>query len=425
MMRIGACMLLAATLTAQSTSTNDAAMARFFAASGPETARKIVDQIAGDVTFDAAWTALKRGRGYGTEKTGVFEIRFPAGGGVDFENTVDVPAGYDPTRAWAMRVQLHGGVGRPLPNAVPPGRPRQNPADNRIPGEPQIYVYPSGWAYAQWWDVNQVENIVRLVDTLKRRYNVDESRIYLTGISDGGTGVYYLALREATLWSSFLPLNGSIAVLRNRSNGADGDLYGNNFVNKPLFIVNGENDPLYPVAQVEPHVAWFKRMGVPLEFRPQAGAGHNTAWWPTERERFEQFVRDHPREPHPLKLSWETETTERFNRLHWLVVTRLGARPSDQPAEDTGFFPHDLPSGRVDIERAGNTFTAKTRGVRDFTILLSPDVVDFDKPVTVAVNGKPVFQGAVKKDVKTLLAWAARDNDRMMLYGAEVKIAVP
>jgi dienelactone hydrolase len=404
---------------------SDETFTPFFSAADPAAAAKIAGELARRVDFDAAWAALKKGRAYGAAKTGVSDIRHPAGRGVEFENTIDVPAAYDPARPWMLRVQLHGGVGRPLPNAVPPGRPPQNPAQNRVAGEPQIYVYPSGWANAQWWDVNQVDNIVRLVDAVKRRYNVDESRIYLTGISDGGTGVYYFGLREATLWSSLLPLNGSIAVLRNRNNGADGELYGNNFVNKPLYIVNGENDQLYPVAQVEPHVAWFQRMGVPLVFRPQAGAGHNTAWWSSEQAPFEQYVRDHPRVAHPAKLSWETERVDRFNRLHWLVITRLGARPSDMPAEDTGFFIHDLPSGRVDVERTGNAFAARTRGVSEFTLLLSPEVVDFGKPVTVTVNGKPVFQGVVKKDVGTLLQWAARDNDRTMLYAAEIKVAAP
>jgi hypothetical protein len=31
----------------------------------------------------------------------------------------------------------------------------------------------------------------------------------------------------------------------------------------------------------------------------------------------------------------------------------------------------------------------------------------------------------VAKDTATLLKWAARDNDRTMLYGAELSIAVP
>jgi hypothetical protein len=63
--------------------------------------------------------------------------------------------------------------------------------------------------------------------------------------------------------------------------------------------------------------------------------------------------------------------------------------------------------------------------VGSFTLLLSPDVVDFSKPITVTVNGTGAFQGTVKKDPAVLLRWAARDNDRTMLYGAELNIKVP
>ena len=47
------------------------------------------------------------------------------------------------------------------------------------------------------------------------------------------------------------------------------------------------------------------------------------------------------------------------------------------------------------------------------------------QPLTVNVNGRPAFQGAVTKDPAVLLRWAARDNDRTRLYGAELKIQVP
>jgi hypothetical protein len=232
-------------------------------------------------------------------------------------------------------------------------------------------------------------------------------------------------MREATPWASVLPLNGSIAVLHSPSTGLEGELFGNNLVNKPLYIVNGEQDPLYPVYSIEPHIRWFESLGVPHVFRPQAGAGHNTAWWPTERERFEKFVHDHPREAHPAKLSWETERTDRFNRLHWLVITRLGPGSSDTALDDTRYFIHQAPSGRVDIERMGNGFVATTRGVRAFTLLLSPDVIDFAKPVVVRVNGKDLFNGQVSKDVAVLERWGARDHDRTMLYGAELRVEVP
>ena len=78
--------------------------------------------------------------------------------------------------------------------------------------------------------------------------------------------------------------------------------------------------------------------------------------------------------------------------------------------------------GRVDLERTGNTVTATTKGVQAFTLLLSPDVFDFNQPVKVVANGKEVFNGRVERSLQTLLKWAAKDNDRTMLYGAELHI---
>jgi hypothetical protein len=81
-------------------------------------------------------------------------------------------------------------------------------------------------------------------------------------------------------------------------------------------------------------------------------------------------------------------------------------------------------SGRVDLVRSGNTVDVKTRGVTHFTLLLSPDQFDFAKPVRVVVNGTTAFDGTVEKSVATLVKWAARDNDRTMLFGAELPVAV-
>jgi hypothetical protein len=79
-------------------------------------------------------------------------------------------------------------------------------------------------------------------------------------------------------------------------------------------------------------------------------------------------------------------------------------------------------SGRVDLARAGNVITATTRGVAAFTLLLSPDQFDFGKPMKVVANGKTVFDGRVQKDLRTLLKYAASDNDRTMLFGAALHL---
>jgi hypothetical protein len=179
------------------------------------------------------------------------------------------------------------------------------------------------------------------------------------------------------------------------------------------------------VQHVATHVEAFKRLGVSLVFRPQANAGHDTSWWPYERSLFEQYVKQKPREVHPARVSWQTERTDRFNRADWLVIDRLGMGSVDTDFEPLDIFDHRRPSGRVDVVRDGNTFVAQSRGVREFTLLLSPEAVEFSQPIVVRVNDRVAFEGVVKRDAATLLKWAARDNDRTRLYGAELKIAVP
>jgi dienelactone hydrolase len=435
-----ASLLAVAVLPAQSPSTLDKAFADFWKADDPRAAERALERVLkGGGDFDAIYARLKTGRPYGKEKTGELALRFPASAGVLFDNYVEVPAEYTPDRKWQVRVQLHGGVSRPPSATVRGGsleeegaaqgggapslaRPRR---ENRIRGESQIYVHPNGFAGSEWWHVTQVDNILRLVDRIKRRYNVDESRIYLTGISDGGTGAYYMAMKDPTVWSAFLPLNGSIKVLSNPSVRADGELFATNLTNRPFYIVNGEKDPLYPVPHVATHVDAFKQLGVSLVFRPQANAGHDTSWWPYERSLFEQYVKQKPREVQPARVSWQTERTDRFNRADWLVIDTLGMGTVDTDFEPLDIFDHRRPSGRVDVARDGNTFVARTRGVREFTLLLSPEAVDFSQAVVVRVNDRVAFEGAVRRDAATLLKWAARDNDRTRLYGAELKIVVP
>ncbi len=408
----------------------DAAFKAFWdapnAGAAEKTIRGILDSGA---DFDAIRATLKAGKTYAKEKTGVIRMSTSVGG-VTVENLIEIPIEYDPARKWELRVQLHGGEGRELTEAP-------QPQSTRIPGEPQIYIEPRAYSEATWWHTSQVDNILTLLDTVKRKYNVDESRTYLTGISDGGTGVYFLAMREPNAWSSCLPLNGHPLVLANRDARIQGNLYLGNLVNCPLYIVNGDHDPLYPADSVTPIIDTMRRAGVSPVFHIKESARHDTRWWPEERAPYEKFVHDHPRAAHPDRLSWETDSTNRFNRLRWVIIDKLGVRKSDQTLEDVNVFNpqsslkmnvfprrRQVPTGRIDIERYGNTFDAKTRGVSDFTLLLSPDAIDFTKPVQVSVNGAPAFAGTVKKDAATLLEWAARDNDRTTLYGAELHVAV-
>jgi poly(3-hydroxybutyrate) depolymerase len=405
---------------AQNTSKAGSAFDRFWAAPSPGEAGKIVDDIIKTgVTFDEAWRRLKTGRTYTAQKTGIVKLSNRTNG-IEHFYALNVPAAYEPAKRYQVRFQLHGGVG---------GRESNQPrgtGESPIQGAEQIYVVPYSWNDAPWWSDDQVLNLNNIIDSIKRTYNVDENRVVLSGVSDGGTGAYYIAMRETTPYASVTPLNAFIMVLAN-SGIDDGQIFPNNLRNKPMFAINGGKDPLYPTSEVEPFVKHLMT-GVNIEYHPQPNAGHNTAWWPEMKDTFEKFVATHPRDPHPDKLTWEAASLD-HNRAHWLVIDQFGSQPGDsQPAADlnlmraSALFDRLTNTGRMDLVRDGNTIQATSTGVAAFTLLLSPDKFDFNRPIKVVANSRPVFEGRVERNLKTLLKWAAHDNDRTMLYGAELKI---
>ena len=245
-------------------------------------------------------------------------------------------------------------------------------------------------------------------------------------------------MRDTTPYASFLPLNGFLMVLANDQLAVDAELFPTNLLNKPFFIVNGGQDPLYPIRNVQPFVDHLRDSGVAVEYHPRPEAGHNTAWWPEMKEPFEAFVRNHPRDPLPARLTWEATDRDVPSRAHWLVIDRVRAATAAEapmrpdlnlfsgagPNHDKELFARGQPSGRVDLARHGNAIEMTTRGVAELTLLLSPDVFDFSKPVVVTANGRVVSDRRVDASVATLLTWAARDNDRTMLFGAELHLTL-
>src|SRR5438067_12549071 len=168
----------------------DAAFSSFFRARTPQETAAASDQIvASGVGFDEAFARHRRGRVYSRDvPRGLVQGSYTGDTGRHFY-TLDLPESYDAMRKLQVRVQLHGGVGR-IESNVPP----RAGSSARLVGAEQIYVMPYAWRDAPWWSGRQVENLRAILDILKRTYNVDENRVVLSGVSDGGTGVYFAAM---------------------------------------------------------------------------------------------------------------------------------------------------------------------------------------------------------------------------------------
>src|SRR5688572_27818064 len=116
----------AVVLAAQSSSPSarlETAMRAFWDAHDASDAEKAARQvIASGASVEEIRAQLKAGRSYTKQKTGRIEMA-SRDHGLSLDNILEVPAEYDPARAWPLRVSLHGGVGRDAPGPNdPPAR---------------------------------------------------------------------------------------------------------------------------------------------------------------------------------------------------------------------------------------------------------------------------------------------------------------
>ena len=317
-----------------------------------------------------------------------------------------IPETYDATQSYPVEFMLHGGVSRP---EWDPGGEWWRRGYDSLKKEDRIVVVPAAWNTAFWWFDNQADNLPSILKELKQIYNIDDNRVTLSGVSDGGTGAYFFAFKQSTEWAAFFPYIGHPGVLRNPQSGPGYKLYFENLMSRPLYIVNGENDPLYPVSSIEPFIKILQEANIGHVFRAIEDGGHNTNWLPDEQPMIEQFKLDNPRVPFPSELRWVADRSDRYNRNLWLRIEELTAE--GQP-------------GIMTVNKEGNSFTITAESVDAFTLLLSPEQVDFSEEVSVVVNGRLIFIGKVEQDMNTLLDWVVRDRDKSLLYTAALSLRI-
>jgi len=179
------------------------------------------DRLADSALFEQLYAALEAGPRYARQVPTGRVLQSHRIAGVEHPYLVLVPRGYDPERRYPARIYLHGGVAR-----------RELPANggwwrdpDRLASEDHIAVFPASWADSTWWQESQLASLAGILARLKMTYNLDENRVHVVGVSDGGTGAWYLAFRNPTPWAGFVPMIGHPAVLASPRVAAAGQMH--------------------------------------------------------------------------------------------------------------------------------------------------------------------------------------------------------
>jgi predicted peptidase len=109
---------------------------------------------------------------------------------------------------------------------------------------------------------------LEIVNALSRELPIDESRIYLTGQSMGGGGVWHMTAQRPHLFAAAIPCCGS-ATLDKPADSAS----------TPLWNFHGDADQTVPVAVSRDRIAALRKAGAGTLSTEYAGVNHNSWEW--------------------------------------------------------------------------------------------------------------------------------------------------
>ncbi len=363
-------------------------------------------------TLESVKTAVQRSRLYTKKPVGVQPHRPIVVNGQSAEFALYVPVSYTPTQSYPLIVCLHG-AGFRGDSYLERWAPRLN--DRYILACPTI-------AMGAWWTGFGERLVLAVLQTIQSDYHIDASRVFLTGMSNGGIGTWIIGMHHAARFAGIAPM----------ASGIDDVLFPfiKNLEDTPVYVIHGKEDRIMPVRLSRDLVQEMKRLGIAHRYRehswthPHAG-GHFfprqelpalVEWFDSQRRgslpRRVSIVRDGS---HLLPAWWvRIDSTDRIAAFTENLIDGhdefiVGKVYANLQAELVG-------SNHVSVE---------TQRVRRYTLFFNEDLVDFSKPILVTTNGQPSFEGVLKPSITTLLREARYQGDLQTLFSVKLTLEIP
>ncbi|MDB5049514.1 MAG: phospholipase/Carboxylesterase [Fibrobacteres bacterium] len=218
-----------------------------------------------------------------------FQARsFRMGGNKTIVYRLFVPKNYQPSKKYPLMLTLHGAGERGSDDSAQLLHDfnRMWAADSVQNLHPCFVLAPqcpvdSQWVNTPWakgsYNLDAIaisdpmKSVVGILDSLEKEFSLDLDRIYLSGISMGGYGTWYLAMKFPGRFAAAVPVCG----------GADPKKAAS-IAKLPIWTFHAEDDGTVPVAGTREMVAALKAAGSAVIYTeyPKALGYNHLSWIP-------------------------------------------------------------------------------------------------------------------------------------------------
>ena len=192
-------------------------------------------------------------------------------GAETYAYSVYVPPGYDAKHAWPVILFLHGSGERGDDGFVQTEVGIGTAIRRHYRWFPAIVVMPQCRKDQTW--VGAMSTLaLQCLEQTSREYNLDPQRVYLTGLSLGGQGAWFIAANFPGRFAAVVPVCGFAEL--GESTGLAAKL-AERLAKTPIWYFHGVKDEAVPIAKGREMVEALKAVGNDIKYTEYPDGTHN------------------------------------------------------------------------------------------------------------------------------------------------------
>ena len=273
------------------------------------------------------------------------------------------------------------------------------------------------------------QHLQKMIVDVKKRFNIDDNKVFLSGFSDGAKTVYNVSYLAQTTFACFYAINGYFP---------SSSIYFPNYFNRPIVSFSATKDEISDYRSIKTKAEYVNKSGGNWAYRELPNKTH---FYFSYADEILPIIFEHlnvtSRNPLPVRLAYDRgfNDDKDFTGIDWLQMhVNTNVKPTTYAFTDSirtlsaqgekNNYLYGENTGQIRAQYSNNTFTITASQVDSITIYISPLMVDMNVPIKIIVNEKELYNQKISYSKDFMINRFFENFDRAQIFVNKIEVKI-